>query len=182
MNRTFSHYLLRILLCVMLGLSMSPLSHGAKQDEYQVKAAFILNFAKLTEWPTDAPGDRDSFPIAILGKAPSDSFTATLKSLTVHGSKIIVKRIDSVDEAKNARLVFIAASERHRLPALLKELRHRNILTVSDMSSFCENGGMIGLLTIQSKVAFEINLGAVHKTRLSISSQLLKLAKTIYGD
>jgi hypothetical protein len=41
---------------------------------------------------------------------------------------------------------------------------------------------MIGLVPVQSRIGFEVNLAAVRKARLSISSQLLKLARTIYGN
>ena len=154
----------------------------AKQDEYQVKAAFVLNFAKLTGWQDENQPEKDTFTIAILGNIPSDSFVSTLRSQTIHGNKITVKLIDAVDGVKNARLVFISTSERQRLSGILRELRQQNVLTVSDINGFCEAGGMIGLVPVQNRIGFEVNLAAVRKARLSISSQLLKLARTIYGN
>ena len=174
-----------IIVFLLLILAMVTIPHPAtcaRQDEYQVKAAFVLNFAKLTEWPTEGPGGKDTFTIAILGKMPSDSFVSALKSQTIHGNKIIVKHMEAANEVKNARLVFISPSERQRLPGILREFRQLNLLTVSDMNGFCEAGGMIGLVPVQNRVGFEVNLAAVRKTRLSISSQLLKLAKTVHGN
>jgi hypothetical protein len=77
--------------------------------------------------------------------------------------------------------VYISPSERQRVSAILRELRQQNILTVSDIDGFCEAGGMIGLVPIQNRLGFEINLGAVRQAQLTVSSQLLKLARTIHG-
>jgi hypothetical protein len=99
----------------------------------------------------------------------------------VHGVPVTVRHIDEPEEARGCRLVYIAASERHRLTGIIQELRQLNVLTVSDMEDFCEAGGMIGLLTGQNKISFEVNLTAVRKVRLTVSSKLLKLAKDIYG-
>ncbi|NVN91074.1 MAG: YfiR family protein [Desulfuromonadales bacterium] len=184
MKRLFSlpKYVTLFLVLLLLLVFIPHPATCARQDEYQVKAAFVLNFAKLTEWPNESQVEKDSFTIAILGKTPSDSFVNTLKSQTVHGNKVIVRHIDGTEEAKNARLVYISASERHHLSGILRELRQLNVLTVSDINGFCEFGGMIGLVPVQNRVGFEVNLAAVRKAHLSISSQLLKLAKTVLGN
>lgn len=167
---------------LLLALTAPHPATCAKQDEFQVKAAFVLNFAKLAEWPAESQTDKESFTIAIFGKPPSDSFVSTLKSQTVHGKRVNVRFIDSAEEVKNTRLVYISGSERHHLAGILKELRQQNVLTVSDIHGFCEAGGMIGLVPVQSRIGFEVNLAAVRKARIAISSQLLKLAKTIHGN
>jgi hypothetical protein len=41
---------------------------------------------------------------------------------------------------------------------------------------------MIGLIPVQNRLGFEVNLAAARKSRLTLSSQLLKLAKTIHGQ
>ncbi|HFE36986.1 MAG TPA: YfiR family protein, partial [Gammaproteobacteria bacterium] len=43
-----------------------------------------------------------------------------------------------------------------------------------------KNGGIIGLITINNKIRFEINLGAINNNQLKISSKLLRLAKAVY--
>lgn len=154
---------------------------GAKLDEYQVKAGFVLNFALLTEWPAESQGDQEPLSIGIVGKVPA-TFISSLKTLTFHGKRVAVKHLDTIEEAKNVRVLFISISERYRLPAILRELRHQTVLTVSDMSGFCEAGGMIGLVPIQKRLGYEVNIAAVRKAHLAISSQMLKLARIVYGN
>ena len=175
-------YLAPLVLLLLLGVAAPPRAAGEKLDEYQVKAGFVLNFALLAEWPAESQVDKEAFSIAILGKVPAPIFVSTLKSLSFRGNKVTVKHIDSAEEAKNVRLVFISSSERNHLSSIIKELHHQNVLTVSDMSGFCEAGGMIGLLSLQNRIGYEVNLAAVRRARLSISSQMLKLAKKIYNN
>lgn len=171
-----------LLLTMLLILALPPHAIPAKQDEYQVKGVFVLNFAKLTEWPAAAPGDAEPLAIAILGRPPADTFMATLRGAVIRGARTSVRHVASTAEARGAHLLYISASERRQVSALLKELRHQSVLTVSDMEGFCEAGGMIQLVRIQNRIGFEVNLAAVRRARLTLSSQLLKLAREIHGN
>lgn len=171
-----------VLVLILFGLHASTAAHSAQSDETQLKAVFVLNFAKLTEWPVTAADDNGAFSIAIFGKYPPSVFLKTLQSQTIHGAKVSVRHIEDAVEAKGARLVFVSSVDRHRLSGILREFNQQNILTVSDMPGFCEAGGMIGLIPVQNRLSFEVNLAAARKSRLTLSSQLLKLAKTIHGQ
>ncbi len=166
----------------VVALTLPRTLNSAPPDEYQVKAVFVLNFCKLSEWPKDAAVEKGTFPIAVIGRVASPSFERTLRGQSIHGAMIAIHHIDEPEEAKGCRLVYIAPSERHRLSSILRELRQMNVLTVSDMDDFCAAGGMIGLLTGQNKISFEVNLAAVRKERITVSSRLLQLAKDVYGN
>jgi hypothetical protein len=170
-----------VLLLLVFGLQLPPIACAAQTEEYQLKAMFVLNFAKLTEWPVGMNADGSSFTIAILGKVPSSTFINTLKGQTVRGTSVTVKHVDNVRQAKDSHLLYVSDSERQRLPGILKEAGQYSVLTVSDMAGFSEAGGMIGLVPVQKRLSFEVNVTAIRKARLSISSQLLNLANTLYG-
>jgi len=171
-----------ILLQLVFTLHMPTIACSGQPEESQLKAVFVLNFAKLTEWPADNLAGGSAFSIVILGKVPSAAFFNLLKGQTVRGGKVSVRRIEEVGEAKGSHLIFISESERYRLTGILRELSQQDILTVSDIAGFCEAGGMIGLMPVQNRLGFEVNLASVRKTRLTVGSQLLKLAKTIIGN
>ena len=63
-----------VLLLLVFGLHMPQIAYSGQPEESQLKAVFVLNFAKLTEWPADIHVDGSTFTIAILGKIPSVSF------------------------------------------------------------------------------------------------------------
>ena len=76
-------------------------------------------------------------------------------------------------------MVYISPSEKTQLKSILTALRGRPVLTVSDLSHFAQAGGMIGLVTVEEMIKMEINLEAVKSSNLTVSFQLLKLARIV---
>ena len=150
--------------------------HGG---EYQVKAAFLLNFANFVQWPLGALSD-DTFIIGILGQDPFGNYTETLKGKTVKGRRVVIKRYDDPEDAREAAILFISASEKRSLPRILKTIKGNSILTVGDSKDFGRSGVMINLLLLRKRVGFEINLAAAQRDGLQISSNLLKLAQEVF--
>jgi len=152
--------------------------------EYQVKAAYLYNFAKFVEWPADKLAE-GSGPIlvGVFGKDPFGSLLdSTLKGKTVRGHSLEVRRPPGLAELKQCHIVFISAAERQRLGDILHTLGNHSVLTVSDLGQSAEEGGIINFVTEESKVRLEINLHAAERARIRISSQLLKLARVVRYD
>jgi hypothetical protein len=147
--------------------------------EYEVKAAFLYNFARFVEWP-DAPEGDGPFVITVLGRDPFGSvLDDTLRGKTIDDKRIVVRRASRPDEVGQSRIVFICDSEKDRLPAILKSLEGTPVLTVGEMSEFAERGGVIRFKLEQGRIRLEINAAAAERSRLRISSQLLKLARIV---
>lgn len=156
-------------------------AQDAPPSEYQLKAAFLYNFAKFVEWPaTTFPDATTPFTIGILGEDPSGGdLERTIKNKTVSGRPLQVKPIKALSEPelKNCQILFICASERKRLPEILKAVSGAAVLTVSEMEGFLLSGGMINFVMEGNKVRFEIKDETAKAARLRISSKLLSLAK-----
>jgi len=180
--RLILHKLIVVLMVLAFGLHLPSVANATQSDEIQLKAVFVLNFAKLTEWPEYSGTKGGVFTIVILGKTPPAVFKNILEEQTLRGTRITIKYIDSIHQAIGSQLLYISNSEYQNLPEILKELSTLPILTVSDMPGFSKAGGMIGLVRDQNHLGFEVNLRAMRKARLSVGSQLLKLAKVIYGQ
>ena len=150
--------------------------NGAR--EYQVKAAFILNFAKFIDWPAAASTDA-SFTICTLGTDPFDEAFNSLKGKTIKGKPVAIRHLARVEDLRECQLLFIGSSERKHLASIVKATRSSHLLTVSEVDGFCQAGGGINLVNEKSKVVFEINTKATQQAGLKVSSQLLKLARTV---
>ncbi|MBI3802229.1 MAG: YfiR family protein [Nitrospirae bacterium] len=149
-------------------------------SEYQVKAAFLYNFAKFVEWPAEALPEGQPFVIGILGQDPFGSLIdEAVAGKTVHDRPIAVKRYPKVEEVAGANILFISDSEGPNVSHILKRLDRAPILTVSDLGRFADEGGMVQLLVDQNRVRFAINVAAVEQAGLKPSSQLLKLARIV---
>jgi uncharacterized protein DUF4154 len=156
-------------------------SQKSKATEYDVKAAYLFNFARFAEWQAGSPAARnDTFAICVLGQDP---FRAALDALvtgeTIAGKAVVARRITKPQEAVNCRVLFISSSEDSRLQEILGALDGACVLTVSDMPQFTRRGGMIQFVTDGSKIRFEINLANAGVAGLTLSSELLKVAVTV---
>jgi hypothetical protein len=165
------------LVCLLLlGISTAP-NAPAQERPYQIKATFLVNFAQYVEWPPSAfPAEDSPFVFGVLGDNP---FGTALKDLVegeiINGRKATIEQYKSVQQIGRCQVLFISESERSRLPAIMKALKGRSILTVSDIETFSEEGGIIRFV-MQNKIRFRINLAAAHESNLTISSKLLRLA------
>jgi hypothetical protein len=153
-------------------------AQDSRPTEYQIKAAFLFNFAKFVEWPPEAFIDRTSpIVIGILGENPfHDDLARMIRNKTVDEHPLEVKQLHSLSEAANCHILFISNSENARLPEIIKGLKGTRVLTVGEMDHFTENGGMIHFVLKAAKVRFEINKEAATSAGLKISSKLMSLA------
>jgi hypothetical protein len=148
--------------------------------EYDVKAAFLRNFATFAEWPATAFPQPDSpFVIGVLGEDPFGPILDQIMNGEHIGKRpVLVRRCKRLDDARSCQLLFISASEAARLDEILRRLDGLPVLTVGDTPDFAEKGGQIGFVTTTS-VRFNINQQAVRNAGLAISSKILHLAQLV---
>jgi len=156
----------------------------AASKEYQIKAAFLFNFAQFVEWPTNAFTSTDApFSIGILGDDPfGKALDATVQGESVQNRKLTIQRSRRLEDLQNCQVIFISKSEKSRLSEILPKLNARSILTVSELPGFAGSGGVINFYLEGAKVRFEINPAVAQRERLKISSQLLNLGKIIESN
>ncbi len=148
--------------------------------EYTVKAAILFNFGKFVEWPPESfKNEASPLVIGIVGADPFGAVFEAIKDKTVKGRKAVIRRFPRVESFEDCHILFISRSEKGNLRPLLAAAKNYNILTVSDIDRFAEQGGMIGLVPGENTIGFEINLDTVQRSKLKVSSQLLKLAKIV---
>jgi hypothetical protein len=149
--------------------------------EYQIKAAFLYNFARFVNWPEEAFAGPDTpISIGILGNDPFGiHLDLTLRDKTVKGRNLVVKRFTKLDDTKLCHILFISKSEKGRVSETLSVLKNWHVLTASDMKGFAQCGGVIAFVTKDNKIGFEINVDSADQAGLKISSKLLKLAKIV---
>ena len=175
----------------ILGLALAWLlmaGGGSAQDsqpsEYQLKAAFLFNFAKFVEWPPAAFAEPNSpLIIGILGENPfGDVLEETVRGKSLNNHPLAVRTFRSVAESTNCHVLFISASEADRLPAILARLKGRSILTVGDTKDFVARDGIVGFTVDHKRLKLRVNLAAADAAKLTISSKLLRQADVVRGD
>jgi hypothetical protein len=155
--------------------AVSPLAAG----EYQLKAVFLFNFTKYVEWPAAAVPDAQApFVIGVFGDDPFGSvLDDTVRGEKVGGRPLFIRRYATEGEIKDCQILFISQSEAPQLEQIVAGLKGRSVLTVGDFDKFTDGGGMIWLVTENSKIRMKINLEAAKAAGLTISSNLLRAAE-----
>ncbi len=166
-----------IALSALLGLLLAlPLMAWA-ESEAAVKAAFIYNFTKYTEW---LPEGKDTLQLCLLGRTdPLLSAVMELQGKQSQGRRIVVRRIEHEAALSDCRVIVVGASEEAHLADILRNAQKQPALTVSEIDRFIDAGGMIGLVVNNARVQFEINIGAAERANLKLSAQMLKLAQRV---
>ena len=175
------HLKISILILLVVLCAIGPVWGLQRQvGEYQVKAAFLYNFAKFVDWPSCSTCKvSDVLVVGILGEDPFGEAIQSIDGKRVKEKTLRVIRAGSLDELRGSDIIFISASAKKELPKILKILEGKPVLTVGDTNGFAQKGVMINLFESENKIRFEVNPSAAEKAGLKISSQLLRLAKII---
>lgn len=183
-------------------------SKTPEQMEYEVKAAFIFNFMKFIQWPSqknitaNGPAKSEPIRIVILGNNPFKSAFEQVLNKNVQGRSIALVELESFEKFRRSypdnqaaldsyrqaylgtlqqsHMLFICESEKNSVQDLLGLIAGSGLVTVSDLADFAEKQGMIGFVMENQKVRFEVNLYAAQQENVKISSQLLGLARRVY--
>jgi hypothetical protein len=143
---------------------------------------FLFRFAQFVDWPPAAFADQQTpLVIGILGDDLIGSYLdETVRGELVNGHPLVVHRYRRLDDVnKSCHILFISRSESDRRDQIVTAMRGSNVLTVSDIGSFAEHGGIIQFVTANNKIRLSINLEAAKAASLTISSKLLRPATIV---
>ena len=177
----------RILLAVLLAICLHTVPCASAQDrphptEYQLKAQYLTDFGRFVKkWGNrPAPGPDESFAICVLGQDPyGQSLDTAVHGENIGGSPLVVRRIAQPIDATGCRILFISSSESGQLQDIFGVIGTAPVLTVSDIPDFVRRGGIIEFVPDGNRVKFEINLALAQRVGLSLSSDLLKVARVV---
>jgi len=172
---------LLIAVSTMAWLAGTPTPCAAQPSALEVKAAFVLNFLKFVEWPSDRPlAPAAPFVIVVIGEDPiAGTLRASTAGRTVGTHPLIVRTAARADDGMSAQLVFIPQSQRGQLPSILRALDGRLVLTVGDTPGYAESGVMLNLIVEGQRVRFEANTAAAARAGIRLSSHLLRIARIV---
>ncbi len=176
----FARVLTLLLLAAGMAWPVEVRAQSAMQHEYEIKAAYIYHFINYIDWPANAlPPPGGTLTIGIVGENPFSAAFDPLNGKQVKGRTLAVKQITAVQDANSCQIIFIFASETSRLKEILDQFKELHVVTVGEIDGFAAHGGIINFISESNKVRFEINPDAAKRLGLSISSELLKLAKLV---
>lgn len=172
-----------VLVCVAVdGVAYAQIERRPDaQGEYDIKAAFVLNFVRYVDWPARAFAT-PSAPLVICVLDPNP-FGKVLEALvageTVSGRPISSRIASTSGPLGGCHVVFVPREQTSRAASVIVSTTNAPVLTVGEVPRFIEHGGIINLVTTGDRVRFEINADAAEQKGITISSRLLALAQNV---
>ena len=164
-----------------LGLVASTTASAQAVSEPAVKAAYLFKFAGYVEWPASQATAEAPFVIAVVG---AEDVAAELERLvpgrTIHGRRIVVRRVRDPEGVKAAQLLFIGRGEGNgAVREHIRAAQRQGTVTVTDTDRGLEQGSVINLVSLEDRVVFEVSLEAAERTGVVISSRMLSVARRV---
>lgn len=170
-------------LAVLCAILPAGRAQAPTASEADVKAVWLLNFVRYTDWPASAFDSLQApIVIGVVGKpAFAPVLEKTFSGKTVKGRSIIVKRLTADQDLKRCQLLYLSASERRRQRELLESVEGHPVLTVGETEDFLDDGGMVQFTLKDNSVRFAVSIDAARPAGMRLQASLLKVALSVRG-
>ena len=170
-----------VLTAALLGFPSSSWPQDMEANEYQIKAAYLLNFPNFVDWPGAMNNDLQSpIRLCLIGSDPLGSALSRMMADRLsRGRSLLLRRVSRTDPVSDCQILYIGPSESKYIPQILDSLHNVSALTVGETDRFAEQGGMIQLVMEDNRIRFKINPSAASQAGIHISSKLLALAEIV---
>jgi hypothetical protein len=164
------------LFCISADWVRMPILQDPNTGNSKIKATFIYNFTKYIDWPEKYK--EGNFVIGVLGTTPFyNDLTALLSTKTVGAQKFEIKSFTTVESVSgNCHILFIPAENSSVLPEVLKKMKGKSTLIVTEKSGLAKQGSAINFIVDNNKQRFEMNRTNIEKYSLKVSTTLTALA------
>ncbi len=188
-HASLGHRLLVSILLILLLLAAGVVPSDAREPapEDAVKAAMLYNFVQFVRWPEAVlPAVKPELVLGILGRDPLQEWLLDLAAEGSSNGLIKTVQLGSLQELAaqkhQLQVLYVGRTAQKDLPVILRALDGVPVLTVSDDELFVKQGGMMNFVRQNSRIRFDLNLDAVARGQLKISSRLYGLARLIVKD
>lgn len=167
-----------LVLLVSLPLRLAS-SQSPVEQEYAIKAAYLLNFCRFIDWPSRAfSGPDDPMVIGVVGENPFGGLLdETVGGETVAGRRIRIEYHRRAAEIGRCHVLFVSESEANRFDDIIERASGKSVVTVGETDAFLDRGGMIALIAEQKRVRLRIHLTRLRAENLVATSKLLRVAE-----
>jgi hypothetical protein len=153
------------------------------QVEYSIKGAYLFNFTRFVEWPTQTRTAGEPFVIGLFGCEGSavNAIRDTLSGKrTGDGRPIVVRDFsEATAELANCQLVFVGETGMAQVQAVQEVIGAKPVLIVGDTEGAASRGCAINFVVAGDAVRIEINLQRAERAGLKLSGRLANVARLV---
>jgi len=151
-------------------------SLDAYETEDKVKVIIVGKVAKFIRWEDNT---HKKFIITIL-KNPFDGlFNTIYDGKKIHKKYVEIKYIDNIDNLSYTDILYLPKISSDELKKIFQKIDGKKILSMSDMRSFAQKGGMVQISFASQRARLKINIDSTNKSKLQVKASLLKISDVI---
>lgn len=151
---------------------------AAAPSEPEVKAELIERFTRFVDWPW-LP---DAFALCVVGDSPiTPHLEKIARRQTIKGKRARVVSI-AAESIVGCQVVLIAGDDRKRLRTVIARTDGRPILSIAEAEGAAAAGAVINFYMEDARIRFEVNISAAKRSRLTLRSKLLSLARIVEDE
>ncbi|MBF0193248.1 MAG: YfiR family protein [Magnetococcales bacterium] len=176
LKKIFASKIAAITLAAIFCVTTSGVAYAGLSKEHQLKVAYLYHFTKFVKWPTTAFSDNNAnFQLCIIGDDPFGKLLSVLSKKKVKKRRITIRRLDDVKSVADCHILFVSRSEASNLQSIFTGVIGSPVLTVGEIDSFVQHGGMVNFTTREQKLRFEISQERAEDAGLKISATMLQV-------
>lgn len=148
--------------------------------EYVVKAAISLNLARFTEWPESAlAADNLNINLCVFGNKNLQQAFAQMEKKSLGKRFLHIIQMKTPLHMEQCNMVYVSKLEDAPLIQLLSVVAGQPTLSIGEADDFLAQGGQVNLKMKEGKINIQVNLDAVTRSGIKISSRVLALTSII---
>jgi len=170
----------KLLLLIMMMVSLLQNVQASEADNH-LKALFLYNFANYVEWPETAfTRSHGQLHMCLFGEVEFYPMINVYDGTLIGERQLNVFMTSDIKKIeKGCHILFVSHDKRIEMPNLSKQIKYVYVLSIGESTDFASKGGVVSIVRTTDRVQFDINLTAANANRLTISSDLLSLARKI---
>ena len=167
---------LALITALLCHSALAAPSETAPRLEYQVKAGYLFNFLRFTEWPAETQRAGAPYRVGVMDDEATFKIIAdTLRGKTLDQRTIEVEYLKAGNSLHGFHLVFVPRTAE---PPPADATTH-GVLIVGETTDFALRSGMIGFVLRGYNIRFQVNLSAAQHAGLKLSGRLASLAEIV---
>ncbi|MBW2713038.1 MAG: YfiR family protein [Deltaproteobacteria bacterium] len=180
-----------ILLAAVLVLPGIGFAETAKEaivnKERAVKAAYIYNFLKFSDWPEESFETPESpVMVCFFGDDPIEAqMRESVMGKMVRERMVMTRRIKrsagaSMNADSGCHALYISGMDANEAAKIANGIpKNSSILTIGDMDGFAKKGGSINFVPRGTNLKIQINTDTIEGQGIHVSSRLLSIAELV---
>jgi hypothetical protein len=138
-----------------------------------MQANFLYQFALNNNWPTETR--KGKFVIGVMGSQEVFQQLREKYNAKPIGSQVLeIIPISEANMDQFCHVLFVDKSKKNDLPRIMKDVRERSTLVVSNWDGALQTGASINFKTIDGSIRYELSQSAMEAKKITPGQKILQ--------